>query len=105
MANSKTMEGIAVLGDTVYVVRQQSQADFHLYPILADAAAQPLLQSRSPACRSTADMDWPLDVDRLAWNPDGTLHTLSIDRGEIVTYDLSARDDVVSDRPQEKTWA
>ena len=31
----------------------------------------------------------PADVDRLAWNPDGTLHALSIARDELITYDLA----------------
>ncbi len=32
-----------------------------------------------------------LDVDRLAWNPDGTLHTLSIARNELITHDLATK--------------
>ncbi len=86
----KAMEGIAVLGDTVYVCDSKTKRITLLalsrqnsLPVLAPVPVARLQVSREPGLE--------LDVDRLAWNPDGTLHTLSIARGEIITQDLATK--------------
>jgi len=84
----KGMEGIAVKDETVYVCdsRNHRIALFSLsrpsaLPPLTPVAAARLQVSRKPAL--------PIDVDRLAWNSDGSLHALSFSRGEVVTFDIS----------------
>ena len=85
----RTIEGLAVQNETLYVCDSKAKRVTVLtlsrqapLPALAPVPVARLQVSRK------AGLD--LDIDRLAWNPDGTLHTLSAARGEIVTYDLAA---------------
>jgi sugar lactone lactonase YvrE len=84
----RTMEGVAVLNDTLIVCDSKSKKAtvFTLswqnpLPAMAPVPVARLQVNRADGLN--------LDVDRLAWNPDGTLHTLSASRDEIITYDLS----------------
>src|SRR5207302_7701795 len=79
----RSMEGIAVLDDTAYVcdakatritvVALSRQTPLHS---IAPVPVARLQVSREPGLE--------LDVDHLAWNPDGTLHTLPVARGALV---------------------
>ena len=86
----KSMEGIAVEDDTVYIgdskAKRITALSLSRPAPLSAMAAVPVARlqvSREPGL--------DLDVDRLAWNPDGTLHTLSIARGELITHDLTTK--------------
>src|SRR5206468_241627 len=86
----RSMEGIAVLNDTVYVCDAKAKKITVLtlarpapLPAMAPAPVARLQVSRAPG--------FAFDVDRLAWSPDGTLQTLSTARGELVAHDLTAK--------------
>lgn len=84
----RAIEGLAVASETLYVCDSKNRRVSLLalarqtsLPALAPAAAARLQVSRGPGLAA--------DADRLAWNPDGSLHALSIARNEVVTYDLT----------------
>ena len=86
----RSMEEIAVLDDVVYVCDAKAKRITVLtlsrpnaLPPVAPVPVARLQVSREPGL--------DLDVDRLAWNPDGTLHTLSIARGMLVTHELTSK--------------
>jgi DNA-binding beta-propeller fold protein YncE len=86
----RSMEGIAILEDTVYVsdpkLKRITVLTLSRQAPLAPVAPVPVARlqvSREPGL--------DVDVDRLAWNPDGSLHTLSISRAELVTHDLASK--------------
>jgi DNA-binding beta-propeller fold protein YncE len=86
----RTIDGIAVFGDLVFVcdgkTRRITVLALSRQTPLPDMAPVPV--ARLQVARQSV---WPIDVDHLAWNPDGTLHTLPVSGGEIVTYDLAAK--------------
>jgi len=86
----KTMEDIAVLDDTVYICdsKMKHVTALSLTRQVPLSAMAPVPVARLQVSREPG-LD--LDVDRLAWNPDGTLHTLSISRAELVTHDLTTK--------------
>jgi len=85
----RAMEGIAVLGDTLYVCDSKVHriTEFVLARTTPLPAMAPVPVARLQVSREAG---LNLDADHLAWNPDGTLHTLSTARAEIITYDLAA---------------
>ena len=85
----KTMDGIAVFNDSVYVIDGKAKR-ISIFDLLRQsplAVLAPAPVARVGVSRKTG---LPADVDHLAWNPDGTLHALSSARMEVVTYDLTA---------------
>jgi len=86
----RSMQGIAVLEDKVYVCDSKAKR----ITVLALARQSPLSPvAPVPVARLQVSRQdgIALDVDRLAWNPNGTLHTLSFARGELLTHDLVAK--------------
>ncbi|MFA5975381.1 MAG: tetratricopeptide repeat protein [Elusimicrobiota bacterium] len=84
----RAIEGLATANDLLFVCDSKNRRVLLLalsrqtsLPALTPVAAARLQVSRKPSL--------PIDTDRLAWNPDGALHTLSFSRNEIVTYDLT----------------
>jgi len=92
----RVMEGMAVLDDTIYIADSKARrvSVFTLSRQNSFAALAPVPVARLQVSREEG---LNLDVDHLAWNPDGTLHTLSVTRGEIVTHDLAAKTTVQID--------
>jgi DNA-binding beta-propeller fold protein YncE len=86
----RAMEGLAVLGDTLVVCDSKNRRAtiFSLSWQNPFSAMAPVPVARLQVNRQDGIAT---DVEHVAWNPDGTLHTLSAARGEIVTYDLSAK--------------
>jgi DNA-binding beta-propeller fold protein YncE len=86
----RSMEGIVVLDDTVYICDARAKR----ITILALSRQNPLRPiAPVPVARLQVSREpgLELDVDHLAWNPDGTLHTLSAARDELVTHDLTTK--------------
>ena len=86
----RTLEGMAVLDETLYVCDRKARriTAFTLSRQTPLPAMAPVPVAR---LQVTREEGLDLDTNYLAWNPDGTLHTLSAARGEIVTYDLAAK--------------
>src|SRR5262249_395643 len=86
----RTMEGLAAGDNAIYVCDGKAKriSAFVLSRQTPVAALAPVPVARLQVTRAPG-LD--LDVDHLAWNPDGSLHTLSSDRGEILTVDLAAK--------------
>ncbi len=84
----RALSGIAVLNDTVYV----ADAKANRITILGLERQTPLV-ALAPVpvalLQVTKKPGLSINTDHLAWNPDGTLHTLSNARDEIVTYNLT----------------
>lgn len=86
----KIIDGIAALNETVYVC----DSKLRRITVLALARQTPLpAMAPVPLARLQVSRQAPLayDVDRLAWNSDGTLHTLSIAKDQLLTHDLMAK--------------
>lgn len=83
----KSLDGIAVANETVWVcdarnkrvIQLSLKRSNNLSP-LTPVPASRLQVNRQPGLQGEAD--------RLAWNPNGTLHALSFARNEVVTYEL-----------------
>lgn len=92
----KTMEGIALWNNTLYLCDSKAKR-ITLLELARQSA--PSVMTPVPVARLQVGREsgLPLDVDRLAWNSDGTLHTLSIARRQLITHDLTAKTTVQID--------
>ena len=84
----RALEGIAVQGDTV-VLADSKNRRLTVLTLTRSAELTPLTPVAAALLQVSRHPGLPADVDRLAWNPDGTLHALSISRDELITYDLA----------------
>jgi len=86
----RIMEGIAVLDDLLVICDSKTRR-----ATVFGLSRQTSLSAMAPVpvalLQINREAELNLDVDHLAWNPDGTLHTLSAARGEIITHDLTAK--------------
>jgi sugar lactone lactonase YvrE len=92
----RVMEGIAVLEDTLVVCDSKARRAT-VFTLSWQNPLPPMAPVPVARLQVNREAGLALDVDRLAWNPDGTLHTLSAARDEIVTRDLSAHTTVQID--------
>ncbi len=86
----KTLEGIAALDDALYICDLKLKLITEM-TLVRPLPVQPLAPVPVARVQVSREPGLDLDVDRLAWNPDGTLHTLSIAHSSIITHDLTTK--------------
>ncbi len=84
----RSLDGLAVAGDMLYL----SDAKNHRLSIFSLSRQTPLTPL-TPVAVARVQVNriggLATDVDRLAWNPNGTLNALSFARNELLTYDVN----------------
>jgi DNA-binding beta-propeller fold protein YncE len=86
----RSLKSLAVLADTIYVCDPKSKRVTAL-ALTRQTPLPPIAPVPVTRLQVKRQEGMPGMVDRIAWNPDGTLHALLSSIGVLLTYDLSTK--------------